>query len=387
MKNDCEARMKIETKAVHAGRSIDQATGAITPPIHLSSTFERRPDGSYPTGFEYSRDGNPNRKALEECVCALEDGQEAAAFSSGSVAAMTIFQALSPGDHVIAPDDLYFGIRQLLRDTFIPWGLEVTFVDMTDVSKTQKAVRRNTRLILAETPSNPLIKITDIRRTAEIAHDAGAYFLCDNTMATPILQSPLNLGADLVVHATTKYLSGHDDVTGGIVVAKQGSELFQKIRKLQKIGGAIPSPFDCWLTLRGINTLPYRMRAHSENALKIAEFLNSHPAIEKVLYPGLASDVGHIIVSQQMAPFGGMMSVHVNGGRDNAMGVAAKVRLFTRATSFGGPHSLIEHRASVEEPGTKTPDNLLRLAIGLENVDDLIEDLAQALGELETTRV
>jgi cystathionine gamma-synthase len=252
---------------------------------------------------------------------------------------------------------------------------------MTDVSQTKSAVRRNTRLVLAETPSNPLIKVTDIRKTGEIAHDAGAYLVCDNTMATSILQRPLNLGADLVVHATTKYLTGNDDVTGGIVVAKQGNELFQKIRKLQKIGGAIPSPFDCWLTLRGINTLPYRMRAHSESALKIARFLDSHPAVERVLYPGLSNDAGHIIASQQMSLFGGVMSVQIKGGKENAMSVAAKVRIFTRATSFGGPHSLIEHRKSVEDPATKTPDNLLRLAIGLENVDDLIEDLTQALGD------
>jgi len=375
--------MKIETKAIHAGRKVDPVTGAVTPAIHLSTTFERQPDGSYPTGYEYSRDANPNRNALEECISALEGGQEAAAFSSGSAATLTIFQSLSPGDHVIAPDDLYFGVRQQLRDTFSPWGLEVTFVDMTDSSQTQKAVRDSTKLILAETPSNPQIRVTDIRKTAEIAHDAGAYFVCDNTMATPILQRPLDLGADFVVHATTKYLSGHDDVIGGIVIAKQSSELFQRIRKLQKVGGVIPAPFDCWLTLRGIHTLPYRMRAHSDNAMKIAEFLNNHPAIEKVLYPGLSNDEGHATASQQMSLFGGMMSVQVNGGKDNAMSVAANVRLFTRATSFGGPHSLIEHRASVEEPGTKTPDNLLRLAIGLENVDDLIEDLTQALSHIE----
>lgn len=371
--------MRIETKAIHAGRQIDPATGAVTPPIHLSSTFERQPDGSYPTGYEYARDRNPNRNALEQCVAALEGGYEAAAFASGSAATMVIFQALAPGDHVVAPDDLYFGVRQQLRDTFAPWGLEVSFVDMTDVSQTRNAVRRNTKLILAETPSNPQIRITDIRQTSDIARDAGAYFVCDNTMATPILQRPLELGADLVVHATTKYLNGHDDITGGIVVAKAESELFQRIRKLQKIGGAISSPFECWLTLRGIQTLPYRMRAHSENAMKIAEFLNNHPAIEKVLYPGLATDAGHITASQQMSLFGGMMSVLVNGGGDSAMRVAANVKVFARATSFGGPHSLIEHRASVEEPGTKTPDNLLRLAIGLESVDDLIEDLAQAL--------
>ena len=374
--------MKIETKAIHAGRRIDPVTGAVTPLIHLSTTFERQPDGSYPTGYEYSRDANPNRNALEECMCVLEGGAAAAALSSGSAATLTMFQALSPGDHVIAPDDLYYGVRQQLRDTFSPWGLEVTFVDMTDSSQTKKAVRDNTKLILGETPSNPQMKVTDIRKTAEIAHDAGAYFVCDNTMATPILQRPLDLGADLVVHASTKYLSGHDDVTGGIVVAKQESELFQRIRKLQKVGGVIPSPFDCWLTLRGIHTLPYRMRAHSENAMKIAEFLNNHPAIEKVLYPGLSNDEGHMTASQQMSLFGGMMSVLVHGGKDNAMSVAANVRLFTRATSFGGQHSLIEHRASVEEPGTKTPDNLLRLAIGLENVDDLIEDLTQALSHI-----
>jgi len=374
--------MKIETKAIHAGRRIDPVTGAVTPPIHLSTTFERQPDGSYPTGYEYSRDANPNRNALEECMCVLEGGAAAAALSSGSAATLTMFQALSPGDHVIAPDDLYYGVRQQLRDTFSPWGLELTFVDMTDSSQTKKAVRDNTKLILGETPSNPQMKVTDIRKTAEIAHDAGAYFVCDNTMATPILQRPLDLGADLVVHASTKYLSGHDDVTGGIVVAKQESELFQRIRKLQKVGGVIPSPFDCWLTLRGIHTLPYRMRAHSENAMKIAEFLNNHPAIEKVLYPGLSNDEGHMTASQQMSLFGGMMSVLVHGGKDNAMSVAADVRLFTRATSFGGQHSLIEHRASVEEPGTKTPDNLLRLAIGLENVDDLIEDLTQALSHI-----
>lgn len=374
--------MKIETKAVHAGRKVDPATGAVTPPIHLSSTFERQPDGSYVTGYEYSRDRNPNRNALEQCIAALEGGEDAAAFSSGSAAAMTIFQALSPGDHIVAPNDLYFGVRLLLRDTFTPWGLEVTFVDMTDSSQTQKAVRRNTRLVLAETPSNPQISVTDIRKTSEIAHDAGAYFVCDNTMATPILQRPLDLGADLVVHATTKYLNGHDDVTGGIVVAKQGSDLFQKIRKLQKIGGAIPSPFECWLTLRGIHTLPYRMRAHSENAMKVAEFLNNHPAIEKVLYPGLPDDAGHGTASQQMSLFGGMMSVLVNGNRDAAMKVAASVKIFTRATSFGGPHSLIEHRASIEAPGTTTPENLLRLAIGLENVDDLIEDLTEALRQI-----
>lgn len=371
--------MKVETRAVHAGRKIDPTTGAVTPPIHLSTTFERQPDGSYPTGFEYIRDGNPNRMALEKCISSLEEGVAAAAFASGSVATMVVFQALSPGDHIIAPDDLYFGIRQLLRDHFAPWGLAVSFVDMTDLRDVEQAVGPNTKLILVETPSNPLIKVTDIRGVAAIAQKAGAYLVCDNTMATPILQQPLSLGADLVVHSATKYLGGHSDVMCGLVVTKEDNDLFRKIRSIQKIGGAIPSPFTCWLALRGIQTLPYRMRAHSENALRIAAFLNGHPGIEAVFYPGLAEDLGHQIASQQMSQYGGVISFLVKGKWDDAMAIAAGVKLFTRATSFGGPHSFIEHRASVEGSGTKTPENLLRLSIGLEHAEDLIDDLAQAL--------
>jgi len=250
---------------------------------------------------------------------------------------------------------------------------------MTDTSGVEQAVRSNTKLILVETPSNPMIKITDIRKVAAIARRAGAYFVCDNTMATPILQQPLALGADMVVHSATKFLGGHSDVMCGLIVTREDNELFETIKKLQKVGGSIPSPFTCWLTLRGIQTLPYRMRAHSENAMKVALFLNEHPGIEAVLYPGLSENPGHQVASQQMSQFGGMMSIQVKGDRDRAMAVAAKVKIFTRATSFGGPHSLIEHRASIEAKGTKTPDNLLRLSIGLEHADDLIEDLDQAL--------
>jgi cystathionine gamma-synthase len=372
--------MKIETKAVHTGHQVDPATGAVTPPIHLSTTFERQPDGSYPHGYQYSRSGNPNRDALEQCLAALEGGLEAAAFSSGSVAAMSILQALSPGDHVVAPDDLYFGIRQLLQDVFVPWGLQVTFVDMTDIAAVQSVVRPQTKLVMIETPSNPLLKITDIRKIAEIAHSVEAYLVCDNTIGTPILQRPFDLGADLVVHATTKYLGGHSDVLGGVVVTKADSELWQKVRHIQKIGGAVPSPFECWLTRRGIQTLAYRVRAQAENALKVAQFLDSHPAVERVLYPGLETDPGYQVAAAQMSQFGGLLSFQVKGGQEEAMAVAARVKIFTRATSFGGTHSLIEHRASIEASGTKTPENLLRASIGLENVDDLIEDLAQALG-------
>src|ERR1044071_252 len=238
-----ETRMKIETKAIHAGRQIDPATGAVTPPIHLSTTFAREPDGSYPTGFEYIRDSNPNRDGLEACVAELENGAAAAAFASGSMATMVIFQTLLPGDHVIAPDDLYFGVRQMLNEHFVPWGLNVAFVDMADPRAVEQAVRPATKLILAETPSNPLIKVTNIKKIAAIARQAGANFVCDNTMATPVLQQPLELGADFVVHSATKYLGGHSDTMCGLVVAREANELFLRIKKMQKVGGAVPSPF------------------------------------------------------------------------------------------------------------------------------------------------
>jgi cystathionine gamma-synthase len=372
--------MKIETLAVHAGNRADPATGAVTLPIHLSTTFERSADGSYPHGYIYTRTDNPNRKALEECLAALEGGAASAAFSSGSAATMSVLQALSPGDHVIAPNDAYHGTSNILREVLAPWGLETTFVDMTDPDQAERAVRPNTKLIWIETPSNPLLKVSDIAKLSKIAHGAGALSACDNTWATPILQRPLELGADLVMHSTTKYLSGHSDVLGGAVIAKVDGDVFKRIKKIQTSGGAVPSPFDCWLTLRGVRTLPYRMRAHSENAMKVAEFLRGHPKVEAVHYPGLKGHSGHGVASRQMASFGGMVSFQLKGGRESAMAVAAKVRLFTRATSLGGTESLIEHRASVEGPRTKTPDNLLRASIGLENADDLIEDLAQALG-------
>lgn len=372
--------MRIETLAVHAGHTVDPSTGAVAPPIHLSTTFERGADGSYPRGFIYSRSSNPNREALERCLCALEGGAAAAAFSSGSAATMSVFHALSPGQHVIAPNDAYHGTARLLRELFAPWGLETTFVDMTDPTQVQQAIRPNTKLIWVETPSNPLLRITDIARISEIAHAARALCACDNTWATPILQRPFELGADLIVHATTKYLGGHSDVLGGAAIARTDDEFFQRIRTIQINGGAVPSPFECWLVLRGIQTLPCRTRAHSENALKVASFLSHHRKVEAVHYPGLEGHPGYEIAARQMALFGGMVSFQVQGDQDRAFAVAAKVRIFTRATSLGGTESLIEHRASIEGPGTRTPENLLRLSVGLENADDLMDDLAQALG-------
>ncbi|MGI8819680.1 MAG: trans-sulfuration enzyme family protein [Chthoniobacterales bacterium] len=371
--------MRIETIAVHAGHSVDSATGAVAAPIHLSTTFERNPDGSYHDGYSYSRSNNPNRHALEQAVAALEGGSDAAAFGSGVAAAAAVFHALQPGQHVLAPDQSYHGITKLLRDVMMPWGLEVTFVDLADLEAVRRAIRGNTRLIWTETPSNPLLKITDLAAVAALAHENSAVCACDNAWA-PIVQRPLDCSVDLVVHSTTKYIGGHCDLTGGIVVAKADDEFFQKIRLIQATAGAVPSPFDCWLALRGVRTLPWRMRAHSENAARVADFLAQHARVERVRYPGLASDPAHDLARRQMSAFGGMLSFDVQGGREAALAVAAKTRLFIRATSLGGVESLIEHRASIAGEDPRTPQGLLRLSVGLEHADDLIEDLAQALG-------
>ena len=376
--------MNFETIAAQAAHQIDAATGAVAPPIYLSTTFERDPDGEYSRGFVYSRSDNPNRRALEQCLAMLEGGEEGsamtAAFASGSAATAAVFQALSPGDHVIAPDDCYHGTSRMLREVFAPWGLETAFVDMTDADAVQRAVQPNTRLVWVETPSNPLLKITDIARMADMAHSVDALCACDNTWASPMLQRPFELGTDLVVHSTTKYLSGHEDVTGGAVVSREDSDVFQRVRLIQNLCGAVPSPFDCWLALRGIRTLPARMPLHSTNAGRLARYLQDHPRVSAVHYPGLPEHPGHDIAARQMSHFGGMLSFRVAGGRDAAMTVAARVQLFVRATSLGGTQSLIEHRASIEGPDSPTPDDLLRVSVGLENADDLIADLAQALG-------
>ena len=371
--------MRIETLAVHAGRRVDPSTGAVAAPIHLSTTFERDPDGSFPRRHVYSRESNPNRDALETCLATLEGGVAATAFSSGSAATAAVFQALAPGDHVIAPHDAYYGTGRLLRETFARWGLETTFVDMTEAAAVERALRPTTRLVWVETPSNPMWKVSDLRAIAALAHAAGARCACDNTVATPVGQSPFALGADLIVHATTKYLGGHGDLMGGAVVTRVQDETWARIRSAQGAGGGVPSPFDCWLVLRGIETLPWRVRAHADNAMKVATFLAGHRRVEAVHYPGLATHPGHALAAQQMRCFSGMLSFQVRGSAADAMAVAAKVTVFTRATSFGGTHSLIEHRASVEGSGTRTPENLLRVSVGLEHADDLISDLDGAL--------
>ena len=371
--------MRIETLAVHAGHDVDPSTAAVTPPIHLSTTFAREADGSYRSGFLYSRYSNPNRVSLEQCLAQLEGGTMAAAFSSGSAATMTLLQALGPLAHVIIPDDAYFGTIKLARDVFGPWGLDVSIVDMTDLTAVERAVQSNTRLIWVETPSNPLLRVIDIAAIVDIAHRADAMCAVDNTWGTPVLQRPLARGADMVMHATTKYLGGHSDVLGGALIARDDSELFQRVISIQMSGGSVPSPFDCWLTMRGIRTLPLRVNAQSVNALALAQFLEQHPQVEAVHYPGLPSHPAHEVACRQMTRFGGMMSVQVGGDRHESIAIAGRLKIFTQATSLGGTESLIEHRASVEGPATRAPENLLRISVGLEHIEDLKEDFDDAL--------
>ena len=371
--------MHIETLAVHAGHAVDPTTGAVTAPIHLSSTFEREIDGSYRAGHVYARTSNPTRQALESSLAQLEGGASAIAYGSGSAATLAVFQALAPGDHVLAPDDVYYGTLRQLREIFGQWGLETDVVDMTDLEAVRRALRPNTKVLWVETPSNPLVRIVDIAALAGLAHHAGARCVVDNTWATPVLQSPIALGADVVMHSTTKYLGGHSDLLGGALVCRADDDFTARLRTMQQLGGAIPSPFDCWLLLRGIRTLPWRMRAHCANAAALVAFLDAHDGIEAVHYPGVSTHAGHAIAKRQMRDFGGMLSIQVRGGEREALALTGRLKLFTRATSLGGPESLIEHRASVEGPNTRAPANLLRISVGLEHPDDLIADMSQAL--------
>ena len=377
--------LRFETLAVHAGHGVDPATGAVTEPIHLSTTYERAADGTYPHGYLYARNHNPNRNGLEAALAALEGGSAAAAFGSGLAAVTAIFQGLQPGDHVVAPKDIYHGTANVLKHLFAKWQVTAAFVDMTDLDAAAAAVRANakTRIVWIETPSNPLLQCVDIAAMAAIAHDAGARAVADNTFASPALQRPLDLGCDMVMHATTKYLGGRSDVMGGVVISRAQDDDFAAVRTAQLYGGAIPSPFDCWLLMRSLPTLAYRMQAHCTHAMKVATFLQAHPKVRVVHYPGLEDNPFHAVAKRQMSGFGGMLSFEVkgegDGGKGAAMAVAAHVEIFTRATSLGGVESLIEHRASIEGPDSKTPQGLLRVSVGLEHADDLVDDLAQAL--------
>jgi cystathionine gamma-synthase len=372
--------MKPETLAVHAGREPDPATGAVREPIHLATTFERGADGTYPHGYFYSRSGNPNRTALERAVAALEGGHEAVAFASGSAATLAVFSLAAAGGRVVCSSDCYHGTAKQLREILPRWGGSAGFVDTTDLDAVRRALASGAALLWVETPSNPLLRVSDLAALAGLAHEHGALLGCDNTFASPVLQQPLALGADLVMHSSTKYLGGHSDVLGGIVVAREASAELEGLRHFQGAGGGVPSPFDCWLLLRSLPTLPLRVRQQSASALAVARFLAADPRVERVHYPGLEQHPGHALAVRQMGGgFGAVVSFQVPGAAAEALAVASRVRLFTRATSLGGVESLIEHRASMEGPLSQTPPNLIRLSVGLENVDDLVADLGQAL--------
>lgn len=380
-----------ETRAIHVGQEPDPATGAVIVPIYQTSTYAQTDPGVH-KGFDYSRTSNPTRAALEKCIASLEGGEYGLAFSSGMGAITTTMFLLKAGDHVVACDDVYGGTYRLFRHVLENYGLEFSFVDMTNLDATARAIRSDTRMLWIETPTNPLMKVVDIAAVARLGKTSGAWVVVDNTFASPYLQQPLALGADIVIHSTTKYLSGHSDVVGGAIVTSN-AEIFERLKFLQNAAGAVPGAFDCWLVLRGAKTLALRMERHSANAMAIAKFLERHRAVERVMYPGLESHPQHHIARQQMSAlgrsergFGGMLSMVVKGGADAARRIARATRLFTLGESLGGVESLIEipaamtHQSVTGSPLEVDPA-LIRLSVGIEHVDDLITDLAQALGE------
>ena len=374
-------RVKPESIAAQALGWVDEKTRAITPAIHVSSTYLRDPDNQYRSGRVYARADNPAFDQAEAVMAQLEEGAQAALFASGMAAATAVFQALSPGDHVLAPKVMYWSLRNWLMNFATRWGLNVELIDMTDPTAVQAAVRPGvTKLVWIETPANPLWTVTDIAATAEIAHAGGALLAVDSTVASPVLTRPLTLGADIVMHAGTKYLNGHSDLVAGVLVTREDSEYWRRVKMVRaQIGGTLGS-FEAWLLLRGMRTLYLRVRAASQSAQRIAEHFQGHPLVEAVLYPGLPGAHGHAVAARQMlGGFGGMMSIRAKGGEAAAIATAAHVELWKRATSLGGTESLIEHRASVEGAGTPAPPDLLRLSVGIEDAGDLIADLEQAL--------
>jgi cystathionine gamma-synthase len=376
---------RFETRAIHAGQASDPRTGAVVPPIFQVSTFHQDAVGSPREGWEYSRSGNPTRAALEECLAALEGGVRGLAFASGLAAEDCVLRTLcSPGDHVVMPGDAYGGTFRLVANVFGKWGVDHTAVDLGDLDALRAAVRPNTKVVWCETPSNPLLGIADIAALSAIAHDAGALLVVDNTFASPYLQQPLSLGADVVVHSTTKYLGGHSDVVGGALVAVDVA-VGEQLAFHHNAIGSVAGPFDCWLVLRGTKTLAVRMDRHCANAALVVEFLRRHEAVADVLYPGLASHRNHEVAARQMRGFGGMVSFRLAAGERAAIAVCNRARLFTLAESLGGVESLIEHpgrmtHSSVVGSALEVPDDLVRLSIGIENVDDLLADLEFALG-------
>lgn len=372
--------MRFETRAVHAGGEPDGATGAISPPIHLSTTFEHGPANEPLHGFLYQREGNPTQERVEAALTALDGGAAALAFASGMAAAATLLQALPGGARVLFHRDVYTGVRRVAEGLLPRWGIAAEFVDFADPAVVERlAAGAPATAIWVETPSNPRLDVIDLAAVAAAAKALGALLLVDGTFATPALQQPLALGADVVMHSTTKYLGGHHDLLGGALVFARRDGLFEHVLELRKLLGGVASPFNSWLLLRGLRSLDCRMERHAANALAVARALAGHPGLEAVLYPGLAGHPGHEIAARQMRAFGGMLSLLVRGGRPGALAVAARVRLLRNATSLGGPESTLEHRESSDGEGSTAPPNLLRLSIGLEHPDDLIADLSRAL--------
>ncbi|SOD93465.1 cystathionine gamma-synthase [Blastococcus haudaquaticus] len=372
------------TRAIHAGQEPDPATGAVILPVHLTTTYKQDGVGGLRGGYEYSRSGNPTRDALHTALAALEEGSTALAFASGLAAEDTLLRTVCrPGDHVVLGGDAYGGTFRLLSRVLSEWGLEYTPVHLDDPDQVRAAMRPTTRVIWCETPSNPLLNITDIETTAAVAHEGGALLVVDNTFASPYLQRPLTLGADVVVHSTTKYLGGHSDVVGGALVARDPG-LGEQLAYNHNAMGAVASPFDSWLVLRSLKTLGVRMDRHSANAARVVAFLVDHPAVASVLYPGLPSHPGHEIAAKQMSGFGGMVSFRLRDGEDAALRVCERTHLFTLAESLGGVESLIEHpgrmtHASAAGSPLEVPNDLVRLSVGIEDVDDLLADLDQAM--------
>ncbi|MDW8123732.1 MAG: aminotransferase class I/II-fold pyridoxal phosphate-dependent enzyme [Geminicoccaceae bacterium] len=373
--------VKPATILAQAAGALDESTGGVVPPLQPSTTFLRDPDNRYRRGFDYGRDANPGVRPLEAVVAALEGGRSALAFASGMAAMTAVFRALPPGSHVVAPRVMYWGLRKWLRDVADRGLLTVDFVDIDDLDRVRAALAPGrTRILWAETPANPTWVVADLAGLAELAHAAGARLVVDNTVPTPLLTRPFALGADLVVHSATKYLNGHSDLLGGIVVTKTEDELWTELRRIRHDEGAILGAFEAWLCLRGLRTLEVRLARQCASAMRLAAALAGHPKIERVLYPGLPAHPGHRVAARQMTGgFGGMLSILVRGGAEAAIAAAAAVRIWKRATSLGGVESLIEHRASIEGPDSPAPPGLLRLSVGLEDPDDLLADLERSL--------
>lgn len=370
---------RIETLAVHVGAEPDRETGAVAPPLHLSTTFQHGPAGERVAGYEYQREHNPTQARLEETLAALEGGAAALAFGSGMAAMNGLLESLPPGTHFLYPRDCYTGLRTLANEFLPERGITGSAVDMADLDAVRAALRPETKLLWAETPSNPLLEVADLAALATIAHGHGAQLACDNTFATPVLQRPLALGADVVMHSTTKYFGGHSDVMGGALVFARTDDLHARAAHRRHVTGGILAPFSAWLILRGCRSLPARLAWHCRNARALAEILAAHPAVEAVHYPGLASHPNHAVAARQMSDFGAMLSFQLKGGREAALRVAGALQLAINATSLGGPETLVEHRASVEGRHPHSPQNLLRVSVGLEHIDDLRADFLQAL--------